>query len=196
MSERQDELAPSVLAAVRSLHDAPLPEINDVWRQRLLRRIAAGDYPRDHPARHDATPRRWSVKPSSAVAAGVLCMLFGGVAVFVAERAARHDDSPSLASSPSTEASFAGASEVRFTLVAPAAQRVSVVGDFNGWNAASLPMRRSADGHTWEIVVPLRPGRYAYSFVVDGVLARDPLAPSVADDDFGSANSVVLVRGS
>jgi 1,4-alpha-glucan branching enzyme len=84
---------------------------------------------------------------------------------------------------------------VRFTLEAPAATTVSIVGDFNGWNPTSLPMRREADG-TWTVEVPLAPGRYAYSFLVDGQLARDPAAPQARDDDFGSSNSVVMVRGS
>ena len=57
-------------------------------------------------------------------------------------------------------------------------------------------MRRSGDGRTWEIEVPLAPGRYAYSFVVDGRLERDPRAPQAVGDDFGSPSSVVMVRGS
>ncbi|MGH7679469.1 MAG: isoamylase early set domain-containing protein, partial [Gemmatimonadaceae bacterium] len=87
-------------------------------------------------------------------------------------------------------------SNVRFTLVAPTASHVSIVGDFNGWNPSSLPLRRSADGRTWEVEVPLPPGRYAYSFVVDGALARDPSAPQALDADLGTTNSVVMVRGS
>jgi 1,4-alpha-glucan branching enzyme len=82
---------------------------------------------------------------------------------------------------------------VRFDLVAPSASRVAIVGDFNQWNAESLPMRRSADGSRWEIEVRLPPGRYTYGFVVDGKLMRDPRAPESASDDFGIPNSVRMV---
>src|SRR5262249_23900036 len=86
-------------------------------------------------------------------------------------------------------------SPVRFTLVAPNAARVSIVGDFNQWNPTTLPMRRSADGQTWEIEVPLAFGRYTYAFFVDGRIARDSAAAESANDGFGTPSSVVLVRG-
>jgi serine protease AprX len=89
-----------------------------------------------------------------------------------------------------------GALPVRFSFVAPSAARVSLVGDFNRWDPIALPLRRGGDGRTWEVEVRLPPGRYSYSFVVDGRLARDPAAPQDAADDYGSANSVLLLRGS
>src|SRR5262245_2858909 len=46
---------------------------------------------------------------------------------------------------------------VRFVLVAPTASRVSLVGDFNRWNPAALPMRRSHDGSAWTVEVSLVP---------------------------------------
>jgi 1,4-alpha-glucan branching enzyme len=73
---------------------------------------------------------------------------------------------------------------------------VAIVGDFNQWNAESLPMRRSADGRRWEIEVRLPPGRYTYGFVVDGKLTPDPRAPESASDDFGIPNSVRMVSRS
>jgi 1,4-alpha-glucan branching enzyme len=88
-----------------------------------------------------------------------------------------------------------GRSTVRFVFVAPYASRVSLVGDFNGWNAGAMPMRRTADGRAWLLDVPLVPGRHVYSFVVDGDLAPDPTAPRAAEDDFGVPSSVVLVAG-
>jgi len=83
---------------------------------------------------------------------------------------------------------------VKFVFVAPTASRVSLVGDFNEWNAEATPMQRT--GGTWTVTVPLRPGRHLYSFVVDGTdWLPDPSAP-LADGGFGHANSVVLVGGS
>jgi 1,4-alpha-glucan branching enzyme len=86
-------------------------------------------------------------------------------------------------------------STIRFVFVAPYASRVSLVGDFNRWNPAAMPMRRSADGRAWLLDVPLRPGRHVYSFIVDGDLAPDPAAPRAGDDDFGVPSSVVFVGG-
>ena len=41
-----------------------------------------------------------------------------------------------------------------FAVWAPNAQRVSVVGDFNGWDGRVHPMRRRAESGIWEIFIP------------------------------------------
>lgn len=61
---------------------------------------------------------------------------------------------------------------------AEAATSVSVVGDWNGWNAEAEPLRLDDDG-VWRIDLQLPAGDYAYQFVVDGVEARDPFAPLI-----------------
>ena len=84
---------------------------------------------------------------------------------------------------------------VKFVFVAPTASRVSLVGDFNSWDAEATPMART--GGTWSVTVPLRAGRHVYSFVVNGTdWLPDPSAPLAGDDGFGHSNSVVLVGGS
>ena len=84
---------------------------------------------------------------------------------------------------------------IKFVLVAPQAARVSVVGDFNGWDAKASPAERQADG-TWTTYVQLRPGRHVYSFVLDGThFISDPAAPIAPDDGYGHQNSVVVVAG-
>lgn len=71
---------------------------------------------------------------------------------------------------------------VRFALWAPNARRVSVVGDFNGWDGRRHPMRRRAEAGVWELFIPrLQPGAtYKYELVgADGMLLplkADPLA--------------------
>ncbi|MCI1191848.1 1,4-alpha-glucan branching protein GlgB [Calidifontimicrobium sp. SYSU G02091] len=47
-----------------------------------------------------------------------------------------------------------GVGGVRFALWAPNAQRVSVVGDFNGWDGRRHPMRLHHGAGLWEIFVP------------------------------------------
>jgi len=84
---------------------------------------------------------------------------------------------------------------VEFVFVAPTARNVSLVGDFNGWDATATPMRKT-DGHaTWSVSVPLAAGRHVYAFVVDGNdWVADPQAPLSPEQTwFGQRNSVVVV---
>lgn len=63
-----------------------------------------------------------------------------------------------------------GVQGVRFAVWAPNAQRVSVIGDFNGWLAARHPMRLRHPSGVWELFVPAemgaRPGcRYKFDLL-------------------------------
>lgn len=51
------------------------------------------------------------------------------------------------------------------------AQTVQLVGDFNKWSPEDF--LRDAKGR-WTISIPLPPGDYSYSFIVDGKTVRDP----------------------
>jgi hypothetical protein len=83
---------------------------------------------------------------------------------------------------------------IRFTYIDEQAQSVVVVGDFNGWDLEMTPLRRVAPGGIWVAEMPLRKGRYTYSFVVDGSIWRpDPAAVPAPADDFGLPSSVLLV---
>ena len=54
-----------------------------------------------------------------------------------------------------------GVAGVRFAVWAPRASRVSVVGDFNGWDGERHRMRRQSDTGVWEIFVPaVRDGEF------------------------------------
>jgi 1,4-alpha-glucan branching enzyme len=74
-----------------------------------------------------------------------------------------------------------GVSGVAFAVWAPNARRVSVVGEFNGWDERLLPMRLRRNG-IWELFVPDLPIGTLYKFAVlswNGgyhVLKADPLA--------------------
>jgi len=84
----------------------------------------------------------------------------------------------------------------QFVLVAPRATRVSLVGDFNDWDASRTPMRRTGTEALWTAVVPLVPGRYHYAFFVDGSRwLADPSAPVARDEDYGAPSSVLTVGG-
>src|SRR5262245_33903273 len=94
------------------------------------------------------------------------------------------------------QAEAEGTQPVTFVLRAPGATRVSVVGDFNNWDAEATPMAHSGSGDLWVLSVKLPRGVHLYSFVLDGTEWRpDPSAPLAADDSFGGHNSVVVVDG-
>jgi len=82
---------------------------------------------------------------------------------------------------------------MRFELPAPGASQVSLVGDFNAWNATATPMTRGSGGD-WTVSVPLEPGRHVYAFVIDGKSwTPDPKALLAPDDGYGKRNSIVIV---
>lgn len=82
----------------------------------------------------------------------------------------------------------------RFVFVAPGASSVHVTGDFLDWSESGVALADPLGNGVWTVDLPLDPGVYQYSFVVDGVEWRpDPLAVSQVDDGFGRQNSVVIV---
>jgi hypothetical protein len=82
---------------------------------------------------------------------------------------------------------------IELRLSAPASQ-VMVVGDFNDWDPAATPLRPGNEGGTWTVELRLPPGRYRYTFLVDGRRwVPDPVEPRAADDDFGAPTSVLTV---
>jgi hypothetical protein len=186
----ESETIDRVITALRE----PVP-VRPAWRAALLAGI--GDESNNSSA---STVARWSFRPMTAVAAAIACMMVGAtVAAFVLGRPPRDQSASDVLTNLTATMPMPGehgtASVVRFVFVAPHATRVSLVGDFNRWNPAAMPMRRSADGRAWLLDVPLTAGRHVYSFSVDGDLTADPAAPQSGDDDFGVPSSVVLVGG-
>ena len=90
---------------------------------------------------------------------------------------------------------YGGAKTLRalnFICNAPQAQSVCLVGDFNGWNPTSHPMKRMPDG-AWLLTVELKHGHHRYAFLVDGVLSLDPQAQGITRNDQGERVSLVSV---
>ena len=81
---------------------------------------------------------------------------------------------------------------MNFICVAPQAQSVSLVGDFNKWNPAANPMKRMPDG-AWLVMVELAHGHHRYAFLVDGNLTLDPRAQGVTRNDQGERVSLLPV---
>lgn len=80
---------------------------------------------------------------------------------------------------------------VIFTIDAPDAERVQLVGDFNGWALDGNEMKSS--GRIWKKVVKLQPGRYQYRYVVDGRWQSDPSNAAVEPCPYGGHNSVLVL---
>lgn len=136
-------------------------------------------------------PRMVRVTPIGALA------LAAGLAGVVALAARNNEPAPTSgieqASVGVTPAS-SSTQMMEFVFVAPSASSVAIVGDFNDWEEGGSPMRRKNQPGVWTISIPLAPGRYHYTFVVDGTeWVADPLAPRTNEDDFGRPNSVITV---
>jgi len=82
--------------------------------------------------------------------------------------------------------------EINFICNAPQAQSVSLVGDFNLWDAKAHPMQKMPDG-AWQLKLELRHGHHRYAFLVDGSLALDPHAQGITRNDQGERVSLVPV---
>ncbi len=81
---------------------------------------------------------------------------------------------------------------MNFICVAPQAQSVSLVGDFNTWNPAANPMKRMPEG-AWLVMVELAHEHHRYAFLVDGNLTLDPRAQGVTRNDQGERVSLLPV---
>jgi 1,4-alpha-glucan branching enzyme len=85
--------------------------------------------------------------------------------------------------------------KVTFTLKAPWAEEVVLVGDFNDWNANGDPMRKDESG-TWKASVTIPPGEYQYKLVVDGKWRLDSRNPRTVTNRFGTKNNVLIITES
>jgi 1,4-alpha-glucan branching enzyme len=68
-----------------------------------------------------------------------------------------------------------GIAGVRFAVWAPNARRVSVVGDFNGWDGRRHPMRKRVEAGVWELFIPRLPVGSVYKYEILGPYGLLPL---------------------
>lgn len=80
-----------------------------------------------------------------------------------------------------------------FAVLAPEASSVYLAGDFNGWGADEVKMKKDKKG-VWKAKVKLTSGAYQYKYIVDGRWIEDPANRMVAEDPFGGRNSVLIVE--
>lgn len=148
-------------------------------------------------ARRIGEPRVFRLSPAASVlvAAGLV-----GIGVIAGadlnNRGVQSDGQPSGGVASHASQPPVSDTVVKFVVVAPQAAKVTLVGDFNDWNAAKTPMIRTANSAVWTVMLPLTAGRHVYAYLVDGTWVADPSAPLAPDDGFGHANSVrIVTRG-
>ena len=102
---------------------------------------------------------------------------------------------PAIAVQPVTNSrSEPNAVPVPIVFEAGNAKSVSVVGDFNDWDATAAPMKRFGKDGPWTATWLAKPGRHVYAFLVDGqTLVADPRAPRARDLDYGGDASGLIV---
>ena len=80
----------------------------------------------------------------------------------------------------------------KFTVNAPEASSVFLVGSFDNWDEARRPLWQSGAG-TWECTVTLPAGTHEYLYLVDGQWQEDPSCQECCENAFGTRNSVAHV---
>jgi hypothetical protein len=182
-----------------------LPAVDSAAKARVLVAVAA-ERERDRERERARHGRRRLVRwagGATLAAAGVFAAFLIGQdrgANLAANRQPQADSSTVSAPAAGPAATLAARSTDEAALVpvqlvfhAPAASRVSVVGDFTGWEPTTEMTRDPASG-LWSVALRVPVGRHVYAFLVDDSLwVRDPRAPAAPDADFGRPGSVMLV---
>jgi 1,4-alpha-glucan branching enzyme len=86
-----------------------------------------------------------------------------------------------------------GKHKITFSVVAPDARAVQLLGDFSEWEHHPVDMKRLQSGQ-WKATVALREGRYEYRFLIDGQWKDDPACSTRVPNTFGSENCVCIVN--
>lgn len=94
---------------------------------------------------------------------------------------------------PDSKSKYKTLKQAKFVCIAPGAEQVFLVGNFNQWDPVSHPMQRQPDG-IWRLQVPLPLGYHQYLFLVDGKPELDPLARGVGRNAQGQRASLMVVR--
>jgi len=78
----------------------------------------------------------------------------------------------------------------------PEEKQINLFGQFNSWDRKSLPMKDTNGDGTFEVEIPLDPGRYEYKFFIDGREVVDPANPVKVSNGMGDFNSVRIIEES
>lgn len=81
----------------------------------------------------------------------------------------------------------------RFQISLPDAKLVTLVGDFNGWDASTNPMKKDSKGN-WKTKVKLPKGENQFRYLVDGKEWYNDAECSTVQNSYRSENSVINVK--
>lgn len=84
-------------------------------------------------------------------------------------------------------------SDQTFSITAPDAMSVQLVGDFTHWQSKPVSMHRESGG-VWRATVHLEPGSHHYRFLVDGQWRDDPECQVQVANPYGGRNAVRQVK--
>tara|TARA_A100001037_G_scaffold292938_1_gene308913 strand:- start:348 stop:608 length:261 start_codon:yes stop_codon:yes gene_type:complete len=84
------------------------------------------------------------------------------------------------------------AKPVNFLCIAPEAQEVAIIGDFNDWESGAHLLNRQVDG-SWSTQIDLHHGHHRYQFVIDGKPTLDPRANGVVRNEANERVSLIAV---
>ena len=196
----RDETIERIAAGLRAF-----PQVDPAARARVLVAVAA-ERERDRERGRRPERRRrvvWWSAAAAVAAALTLAVVLPRRNAPAADANATTPAGPAVAPSSSVgagatlaarDADAAALRRVQLVFRAPSAHRVSVVGDFSGWDPSQAVMTRDSGSGLWSVTLRLAPGRHVYAFLVDdSIWVRDPRAPSAPDADFGRPGSVLLV---
>jgi chromosome partitioning protein len=91
------------------------------------------------------------------------------------------------------EAETAKMNTVVFSLLAPDAKEVFLVGEFNNWAKDENSRLENING-LWAKDLNLKKGSFRYKFVVDGNWIADPDNPSQVKNPYGEMDSIIKVK--
>ncbi len=194
-----EERDPLIEEIARELRAHPVSDLNA--RVRVMAAVLQAPPPNRRTSAWDWFLRPLEIRLSPLGGLAALSLVAAAAVVIVSPNGDKPENQKRLSSAsavtpsiPTPSSPLPTAVPVQFVLVASAASRVAIVGDFNDWDAAVTPLRQESRAGLWSVVVPLAPGRHQYAFVADGKRwLADPSAPRAGDDDFGTPSSVITV---
>jgi hypothetical protein len=192
MNDDRDDRLRDLMAELREEFKAP-PEL----RRNVMERVRATPDPAWKRAMD------WVMRPRTIqVTPATVGLAFAGLALLFVVRPGSEPTAPVSPAAPDGAAAMGASVEesdgsvTRFVFLAPGASSVRMTGDFVSWDPEGIVLRDQRGTGVWTVDVPLTPGVYQYTFIVDGSEWRpDPHAVSQVDDGFGQQNSVVIVSG-
>ena len=149
-------------------------------------------YQRRGPHRWLTTRRHVAISPLMGLAAAACFAAFVAGSTHLLSRSSAPPEplpvAASVAPAPADEV-------VHFAILAPNAESVALVGDFNGWDTKATLLQSSPSNGLWTVRLPLAGGTYQYAFVINGTTwVADPAAAIRVKDEFGVSNSLLVIQ--